>query len=731
MTDMISFTTDTGEVMKVPASDATIVDQDPSKTVYAYSNPGGSTLLAVRSTRRNPGHSGMDMYGSHPDISMEDQLEEDVLSSSMDMMEETRDNPSGRLFDWKNLRLQAAISGEAAIRVTRRIMPGRILKLRKISTKESIRDTPQLLAATTTEDWYTYVSNMSKNPIDMGAELSASVTPGQRFAVAQFVSEWEKDPGHTTLLRKAVPGADTNDLIAKGQIAYDIMTGRGPNPLQAKGYGTFQYDKMFRLAYDIITSLPIHTYNSYTTYQLGHHEGESVYRDMFSTYVALELEEVAMVLEIRRKLAEVGPGYANLVINNTGVAGEAAELMQKAASAYDRGDTSRVRSILTYLQEDPFYYGGTIGGALANLEKIGSEKLGRGDIFPFHISKKVPADFQPFVRNKTVYLSKPDFDPSEHMDVNTGLPKNDKKKDFSTNKYSFAVHKSVFDSEQVGVLKFDSIDKYMFDSTARLMDRPKTSNQKRDAVGEAVEALARSNPPREHLQKGLCHHVSATDPYTGIYYACSKPAGHAGKHDLSIEYQSAETEEGPNPFDNPSPKGRGKYYYVQVHPKTQLKMKKRGTTATGVGDKRHGDKSKKGQKFWMRGLYQVLDKMTTADNKKYAKGGTGKRVPEMGLAVQVGKHKKTGEEAPFMIRLPTHFFRVVTHPEYGYKTIMPRKDKANKDFIEAYTAFLKYYGVPKMSPTKDVHFRFVVPKAERGSYYDALRRKVGGAKRSR
>lgn len=674
MTDMISFTTDTGEVMKVPASDATIVDQDPSKTVYAYSNPGGSTLLAVRSTRNNPGHSGMDMYGSHPDISMEDQLEEDVLSSSMDMMEETRDNPSGRLFDWKNLRLQAAISGEAAIRATKRIMPGRILKLRKISTKESIRDTPQLLAATTTEDWYTYVSNMSKNPIDMGAELSASVTPGQRFAVAQFTSEWEKDPGHTTLLRKAVPGADTNDLIAKGQIAYDIMTGRGPNPLQAKGYGTFQYDKMFRLAYDIITSLPIHTYNSYTTYQLGHHEGESVYRDMFSTYVALELEEVAMVLEIRRKLAEVGPGYANLVINNTGVAGEAAELMQKAASAYDRGDTSRVRSILTYLQEDPFYYGGTIGGALANLEKIGSEKKGPGDIFPFHISKKVPADFQPFVRNKTVYLSKPGFDPSKEMDEQTGLPLAEKKKKFSSDKHSFAVHKSVFDSEQVGVLKFESIDKYNFDSTARLMDRPKTSDQKRDAVGEAVEALAKSNP---------------------------------------------------------SPKGRGKYYYVQVHPKTQLKMKKRGTTATGVGDKRHGDKSKKGQKFWMRGLYQVLDKMTTADNKKYAKGGTGKRVPEMGLAVQVGKHKKTGEEAPFMIRLPTHFFRVVTHPEYGYKTIMPRKDKANKEFIEAYTAFLKYYGVPKMSPTKDVHFRFVVPKAERGSYYDALRRKVGGAKRSR
>ena len=60
-------------------------------------------------------------------------------------------------------------------------------------------------------------------------------------------------------------------------------------------------------------------------------------------------------------------------------------------------------------------------------------------------------------------------------------------------------------------------------------------------------------------------------------------------------------------------------------------MKKRGTTASGVGDKRHGDKSKKGQKFWMRGLYQVLDKMIAADNKKYAKGGTGKRVQKWDL----------------------------------------------------------------------------------------------------
>ena len=50
----------------------------------------------------------------------------------MDMMEEPRANPSGKLFDWKNQRLQAAISGQRAMSVRKRLAPGRLMKLMRV-----------------------------------------------------------------------------------------------------------------------------------------------------------------------------------------------------------------------------------------------------------------------------------------------------------------------------------------------------------------------------------------------------------------------------------------------------------------------------------------------------------------------------------------------------------------------------------------------------------------------
>ena len=68
------------------------------------------------------------------------------------------------------------------------------------------------------------------------------------------------------------------------------------------------------------------------------------------------MSEVGLILEIRDKLAEFGPGYANMAIAEASLAAEAGALMQKAVSAYSSGDTVTVRSILNYLQESPFYY---------------------------------------------------------------------------------------------------------------------------------------------------------------------------------------------------------------------------------------------------------------------------------------------------------------------------------------------------------------------------------------
>lgn len=73
---------------------------------------------------------------------------------------------------------------------------------------------------------------------------------------------------------------------------------------------------------------------------------------------------------------------------------------------------------------------------------------------------------------------------------------------------------------------------------------------------ERPKKKTRKNPGHgEHL----CHRTTAIDPYTGIYYACSKPEGHSGPHDFSIEMVSPEIDpDGDNPFANPPPMPRKK-----------------------------------------------------------------------------------------------------------------------------------------------------------------------------
>ena len=58
---------------------------------------------------------------------------------------------------------------------------------------------------------------------------------------------------------------------------------------------------------------------------------------------------------------------------------------------------------------------------------------------------------------------------------------------------------------------------------------------------------------------------------------------------------------------------------------------------------------------------------------------------------------------------------------------MPKKEKANKAFIEAYQDFLNYYGLPKWSKSKDTYYRFKTPKADKPTtpYYMEVRAKSG------
>ena len=361
---------------------------------------------------------------------------------------------------------------------------------------------------------------MARNPVDMGAELSASVTPSQKIAVAMFVREAESDPGFSNLMRKAVLNADTSEIVTMATIIKDLMTGKGPNPLQAKGYGTFKYDKMFRLAYDILVSMPIKQYNSYTLFQLEADEGGQVFAEVTRNYTPLEMSEVGLILEIRDKLAEFGPGYANMAIAEASLAAEAGALMQKAVSAYSSGDTVTVRSILNYLQESPFYYKSIASDAKNILEAkdgdiVGVRLEGTG-------KQNVP------VSNGLVYLKGFSRD---LLDEEKGKPKDSVKDEWKNKEYE--VVNSPFDTTVAGVLKFQgAANKYAY--TPGVMKKKQPKKDKKSTAGELADILEGRENPR-------------------------------GK-----------------------PTGRGKYYNLEVHAKSNLDMKLKPTTSGGQGDLRHG-----------------------------------------------------------------------------------------------------------------------------------------------
>ena len=103
-----------------------------------------------------------------------------------------------------------------------------------------------------------------------------------------------------------------------------------------------------------------------------------------------------------------------------------------------------------------------------------------------------------------------------------------------------------------------------------------------------------------------------------------------------------------------------------------------------------------------------------------------KSLPEYQM-LQMGTLKRTGEEAPYRIRFPTSHFAIRFHEGVGYKTLMPKKDKANKEFIKAYEEFLKFYGFPKHMPSKDTYNRFIIPKDEmkQSKYFEEVRSRAG------
>jgi len=672
----IVFNNPHGRPVEVDEADTTVVADGPNGRVLAAKDPmTGATMMRNLTTET---YVPSDM----PSEEEEQMMYDDAMNS----IEDIEPNPPRRpLFNWKNLRLQQAISGEAAAgarragRVGERTFGAAIrLMSERLPANQSIRDSPQIMMLATVEDWVTYVERMAESPIDMGAEFSANVSPSQRIAVTKFVAEWEQDVGHRNLLQKALPGMQPSDLVARGELVYSLMTNRGPNPMRARGYGSFKFDKMFRLAYDIISTMPINFYNSYTLFNLPALEGEAAFREAVDRYVPLELSEVGMAIQMQQKLAEYGPGYAQIAVADPSMSNETYRLMQQVVNGYNIGDTAVVRSALNALQDAPFYY---MAEATASKSVFDAQNTAeKGVVGVSQLKKQLFEGHEDLFYNGLIFLK--DF-PQAALDPATGKLKKTAdltKANVNLVNQKFAVVRGPFDTEVQGVFQFgkDPNKNQSYIHGAKI-ESTKTRKEKIDAATEMAEALG--NP--------------------------------RGK-----------------------PVGRGKFYTLELHPKTQLDMKLAVTTSSGQGDARHGrgPKGKEGsQNTWTKGLYKALDADIEARNAKHRKDKKTRKdkFPKMGLMITGGKHKKTGSFAPYRIKLPKSHFAIGRTPG-GAQSIGLQSGKASPAIKAAWEKFTDEYGVFVRKDTKSTQFRFIPSKKaeHRGAYYDKLRRQVG-AKKSR
>lgn len=650
----ISFTTDYGDTVEVDETEVEVVESNPNyEVLQTRRNPGGVLTKVVYN---NPRHNVGGMQTSLPSSMMDtDGVEAGDIEQTLgvDALEEYGpiENPSGTghsVISWRNLRLPSAIMSEKKATVLEGKI-GRVVRkvtnlgaaLGRMNQNTSVRSHPELLMIATAEHWFDYIRNM--DAIDIGAELSAEVTSQEQLAVYHFIKEWESDPTHRGFRNRVNAGADIDSELAKGQIVYDIMTSRGPDPMKSSDYSRHRYDKMFRLAMDILTSIRLNVYNYYTINRLHVHEGDRVFMDFRSRYIPLSVDEVQMVKEMESNVA-AGKSYAFQTTANEQQAIEADELMRKAVSSYQIGDTRTTRSILDVLRGAPYNYS-PLSGRLAVAHAAETDasgkkvKFSQGELHRVTIKggKKAPSIPDDVKEGNMVFLS--------IQNKGSGTPITNKGELGGADKNKGAVlivHKSYFDTTPVGIIK-ESGNKWVYDNYDTFMKAGKKTfeDKKQQDRSKKIQQAVKSNP-----------------------------------------------------------KGRGKFLFLEIHPKSQLEMKR------GAGEHKHG-KAKNTTK-WTKGLNKIFP---------------GKQL------VQVGTHKKTGEEAPYRIRLPVSHFKGVTHPSKGYRTIGMKKGDAK--LKKVWQQIVDTYGMPKHAPTKGTYYRFKIDEKLRGSYYDGVRRKVGKAKANR
>ena len=716
MINMIEFTRSTGDTVMVNPSDVITIENNPNYTVLqsevrtnpgevltkvVYNNPRTDTNLPESAQGRIMMEEGEFMDNLDPAFEEMEETDTDPRMSGVASLYGGRSNPpSSGAITWRNLRLQSAIDSSARIeafgrmkKVARQVNIGQLLG--RISSATSVRPYSEMLLLATAENWYDYIRNM--NPLDISAELSAEVSPQDQLSIYGFIKEWENDPSHRAFRRRVNQGADINSEFAKGQIAYDIMTSKGPDAMKGANFSSHRYDKMFSLALDILKSIRFNTYNYYTLNAMHSDEGDRVFMDFRSRYIPLGAADVEMIQEMQTNIAG-GKSYAFQTTASQDQAIEADMLMRKCVSAYQVGDTRTCRSILDVLMAHPFNYKPmSTKLAVAHAARGGDSakvKFEQGEIFRVTGTGKK----NPLKNIDSKYLEGNMAFVSISKKGTGGIENSLKDGKLGEAKHAgdaqLILHKSYFDPTPVGIITAKGNQWVVADYSEFVDSGKKTfEDKKQRSQRQKLKQAVKSNPMglvTPGYEMDIDPDCDECDG-TGIVVVTE---GRRRPKELRCPSCLESSKTGSNP------KGRGKFLFMEIHPKSQLTMKR------GSGEEKHGQ---------------------SKDTAKWTKG-LNKHFPGIKL-VQVGKLKATGEDAPFRIRLPISHFKPITHPTKGYKTIGMKK--GDKKLQATWQKIVDTYGMPKMSPTKGTYYRFIVDKKERGTYYDGVRRKTGKAKASR
>ena len=481
-----------------------------------------------------------------------------------------------------------------------------------------------------------YITNMTS--VDIGSEFAAGVSHAQRAGNALFAAEWQADPSHQNLTGRLMPGGDYNDAVRKGQIAYDVLT-RGRDILTQQGYGANNEEIMHRLVADIIRSMPIKQYNFYNLYNLHMDEGDKIYREFQSRYIPLDTAEVEMVLEMQRALDAEGDAYAFRTTTNEEQGVLSAKLMRSAVADYEVGDTMSVRTILRTLRDPPYNY--RPRAVVISSASDGDTNLRAGEM-------KTSNYLELEVVNKDII--------SEMVDKGVGRKISDKKvgvwvlgvkpQDIDPKNANKLVNNHGYKTLQIAFSQADPTPQYVAVPAGK-GKQGKQGGNRWTIVDYTEDFLKAGNQ----------------DP---------------GKKAQSIRRGLGGGDNKKKPRNNP--KGRGKLHYIELWGKNQIDMKRR-EPAKGKqkGETRHGSgKSKKGQTYWTR-------------------GGTS-LCPSTKCFRWVFKENR--RRSSIQNKTSTSHFAIRFHEGVGYKTLMPKKDKANKAFIKAYEDFLSFTDSRNICPQR-------------------------------